>query len=270
MIRRVALPFVSAALAAALLAGSTRAQTPADAGKAPQAGTPAPEQKPLDAKGKELGAKTDALSAQAAAVMAEYRKAFEARVDKLAEDNPTLARLKKAGVFSVNGLLAGVPSDPLSGLPEIRREYENLDTTADNYVKQFGGVARSRAEAAAVDYMKKIIEAQEIFREDDKDGNGILDYARTFYELGQLKLLHVPANLQRGDEKMIVEGYLFQIVSADLLHWAVIASPANTQDRNAGEFFLYGDETKVVRAEKGKPATRQSPPYEAPKDDKKP
>ena len=136
-------------------------------------------------------------------------------------------------------------------------------------MKQFGGVARSRAEAAAVDYMRKIIDAQEVFREDDKDGNGILDYSRSFQELGQMKLLHVPADMQKNAETMVVEGYKFQIVSADLLHWAVIASPANLGDRNAGEYFLYGDETKVVRAEKGKAATRQSPPYEAPKEEKK-
>jgi len=277
MIRRNGFSLVSSALLSAFLILTPDAAlaqaggaTPAGGGGPAAGGAQAKPAPKLDAKGKELAGKVDALSAQAAVIMAEYRKALEARVEKLAQDSPTLSRLKRAGVFSMNGLLAGVPSEPLSGLPEMRRVYETLDETADHYVRQFGGVAKSRAEAAAVDYLKKIIEAQELFREDDKDGNGTLDYARTFHELGQLKLLHVPASVKKGEDAMIVEGYRFQIVSADLLHWAVVAAPADASDRNAGDYYLYGDETKVVRAEKGRTATRQSPVYDASKDEKRP
>lgn len=255
----------SVALAAALLVGllGSLARGSGDPAKEAGGGAPAPPPAKLDARGKELAGKTDALAKEAAAVVAEYRKAISERVDKLAEENPTLSRLKRAGVFSIDGLLAGVPGEPLSGLPEIRRVYETLDETAERYVKQFGGVAKQRAEAAAVEYLKKIIQAETTYREDDKDGNGILEYTTSFYDLGQLRLLHVPSSVKRGDDTIVVEGYKFRIVAANTLQWAVTGSPVSV-----GEYHLYADETGVIRAEKGKQATRQSPVYDPAKEPK--
>jgi hypothetical protein len=253
------------ALAAALLIGilGSAARGSGDPAKESGGGAPATPPVKLDAKGKELADKTEALAKEAAAVVAEYRKAISERVDKLSEENPTLSRLKRAGVFSIDGLLAGVPSEPLSGLPEMRRVYETLDETADRYVKQFGGVAKQRAEAAAIEYLKKIIQAETTYREDDKDGNGILEYTTSFHDLGQLKLLHVPSSVKRGDDTIVVEGYKFRIVAANTLQWAVIGSPVSI-----GEYHLYSDETGVIRAEKGKQATKQSPVYDPAKEPK--
>ncbi len=244
------LPLAAAAVSAALAAPAA-AQTP-----------PPPPAPIEDAAGKALGAKTDALSREARALVEAYTKALGVRVKKLAEENPTLKRLHTAGVFSVDGLLAGVPSEPLAALPEIRRVYEELEKTAQSYVQQFGGVARQRGESAAAAYMLKVIQAQTTYREDDKDGNGILEYAPSFYDLGQTGVLHVPP-MKRGDQVILVEGYKFRIVAADTLHWAADAAPFKPGE--SGDVWLYADQTGVIRAESGKPAGSASPVYQSDK-----
>ena len=103
----------------------------------------------------------------------------------------------------------------------------------------------------------KVVKAQQIYREDDKDGNGILDYAVSFQDLGALGLLHIPP-MKKGDQVMVVEGYKFRIVRADTLYWAADGAPA--QPGQSGDVYLFVDQTGVIRGEKDKPAGPGSPP----------
>lgn len=250
------LPAVLLALAAlaAIPAGARTAfaQTPPPQGDKPAA---APV---LDQTGRTLGEKTDALAKEAKVLVEAYTKALDARVRKLADENATLKRLYTAGLFNKDTLLAGVSADPLPALPEIRRVYESLDKTAQNYIEDFGGIAKARGESAAAAFMTRVIAAQNAFREDDKDGNGILEYAPSFLELGMAGLLQV-GPVKRGEASIAVEGYKFRIIAADTLHWAADAAPLKPGE--TGDVWLYADETGIIRAEKGKPATQTSPQY---------
>jgi hypothetical protein len=253
------------ALAAILAvpADPAAAQTPPPAGGAEKPAGVTESAKPeLDATGQRLASAAKALEAQAQVLVDEYRKALEKRISQLAAGHPTLKRLHDAGIFNMDGLTAGVADDPLSALPEFRRVYENLEHTAQSYVTQYGGVARQKAEAAAVDYLRKIVEAQTIYREEDKDGNGILEYAIHFADLGKLGLLHIPP-AKKDDKFIVVEGYKFRIIRGDTNDWAVDGAPYKPGE--SGDVWLFVDQTGIIRAEKGKPAGQSSPPYKADK-----
>jgi hypothetical protein len=243
---------LAAALAVALPAA---AQTPPDKGTEKKPG-PAADKPKLDETGVHLAERTDALAVEAKKVFDAYRKAMEQRIAKLADGDPTLSRLHDAGVFNIDALLAGVADDPLAGLPEIREVYERLDKTAEDYINQYGGVAKAKAVAAAADYMRKVMKAQETYHDDDRDGNNIPDYALFFFDLGQLGLLHVPKDLKRKDTQMVAEGYTFRILHADQLRWAADAAPVKAETTST---WLYADETGTIRAETGKPAGPKSP-----------
>jgi hypothetical protein len=246
-LRNLALPL---GIALTLSATPAVAQTPPPApGDAPQ--------KQLDPAGKELGAKTDALSKQAAELVEAYKKAIEARIQKLGVENPPLGRLTKAGVFTVNAIMAGVSSDPLEALPYVRKQYEDLDETAQKYMTEFGSKAKQSAEEQAVAFMKKIVAAETSFREDDKDGNGILDYAPSFGDLIQAGLLNLPT-FKKNDTSVVVGGYRFRITHADLLTWAADAAPVSAEEGNT---YFYADQTNKIRAEKGKAAGPTSPEW---------
>lgn len=258
MRRLVTLWPLSIVLAAAFAgAPVASAQTPPDKGGEKK---PAAEKPKLDETGTQLGQRTDALAVEAKKVYDAYRKAMEERIAKLSADDPTLRRLHDAGVFNIEALLAGVSDDPLGGLPEIRAAYERLDKTADDYINQYGGIAKAKAVAAAAAYLRKIIKAQDTYHEDDRDGNNIPDYTLYFYDLGQLGLLHVPKDLRKKDTSMVAEGYTFRILHADQLKWAADAAPVKPETTSV---WLYTDETGVVRGETGKPAGPKSPELKA-------
>src|SRR5262245_152183 len=106
-------------------AGILGAQTPPSGGSEKGGGAPGsgetPQQVPqLDAVGKDLAAKTDALAKQAQALVDAYKAQLKAKVEKLASQDPTLKRLNGAGIFTLDALLAGVESEPLAALPGVR------------------------------------------------------------------------------------------------------------------------------------------------------
>jgi hypothetical protein len=243
---------LSLAATLVLLAAPARAQ---------QGGPAAPAEPPkkLDAAGKALGDKTDALAQQAAALVEEYKKAISARIDKMSAENPQLGRLHKAGLFTLASVTTGVSADPLQGLPDIRKAYEDLDQTAALTLTTFGGVATQSAEQQAVQFLKKIIAAQTSFREDDKDGNGVLDYAQGFADLQQAGALQLPQP-KKADGTLVTGGYRFRILAADLLTWSGDAAPTGGDVANV---YFYTDQTGIIRAEKGKPAGPTSPPWKA-------
>ncbi len=78
-------------------------------------------------------------------------------------------------------------------------------------------------EAAAIGSLKAIANAQTLYREADKDGDGTLAYSASLDELGRLGL--VPAELADGEDR----GYRFRITTArapqDQFVWVVNADP---------------------------------------------
>jgi hypothetical protein len=218
---------------------------------------PRPAPKAPDAAAGALAERYAALVKEADVLAAAYRQALEAKVEALAHKNPTLARLREAGIFTVDALLPGVTrDDPLMALPYMKRAYEHAEETADDLAREFAGVAKAKNEQAAVTLLKKIAAAQAIFRDEDRDGNGILDYAETLYDLSAAGL-KIPG-VTRGQHETTLEGYKIRIQHADTLHWAADAIP--TQPGVTGDRWFYVDDTTIVRAKAGAAADQTSEP----------
>src|SRR5438132_4357253 len=79
-----------------------------------------PPPAPQDPAEAALLARYAALSKDADALAADYRKAIEGKIDALAKAKPTtLGRLKEAGIFKADALLAGISNDSLMALPYL-------------------------------------------------------------------------------------------------------------------------------------------------------
>jgi type IV pilus assembly protein PilA len=94
-------------------------------------------------------------------------------------------------------------------------------------------------EAAAIGALRTISTAQSLFREGDRDGNGLPDYASTF------AALVFPGGIDPTVASGRVHGYAFHLTtSPDRLHWSVAAAPAAVNRSGDGVFTI--DETDVV------------------------
>ena len=76
-------------------------------------------------------------------------------------------------------------------------------------------------EAAAIGAMRTIATAQTLFHDDDKDMNGVLDYAPTLVHLREFDL--IDSSLATGEG----QGYVIEMTaSTDRLSWQAVASLA--------------------------------------------
>jgi hypothetical protein len=109
-------------------------------------------------------------------------------------------------------------------------------------------------EAKAVGELRTMTTAQALFREGDKDKNGVLDYATS------LRALADPGLVDRALGSGTKEGYLFAIVAADERRWAATATPDWPGWSGSRAFFV--DETGTTRwrpSPHGEAATRDDP-----------
>lgn len=87
----------------------------------------------------------------------------------------------------------------------------------------FSSAARNGNEAAAVGSLRAITKAQEEFREEDRDGNGTLEYSASLAELATLGL--IPSELGDGED----QGYRFDLrvpsKPDDQFVWTATADP---------------------------------------------
>ncbi len=103
--------------------------------------------------------------------------------------------------------------------------------------------ARIRAnETAAVGALRTLITAQTLFREADKDLDGINDYATNLTELGPNTGRYIDEVLASGTK----QGYFFQILpGAGGYTWSATADPQLPGKSGSRYFFV--DETGVIR-----------------------
>src|SRR5712692_329160 len=107
-------------------------------------------------------------------------------------------------------------------------------------------------EAAAIGAMRTLVTAQSLFREGDKDKNGVLDYASSVGELGTYNL--IDNTLGSGTK----QGYLFSVIGAPQFQWSATAAPAVTGKTGDRQFFV--DESGVIRFTIVAAATSSSTP----------
>jgi type IV pilus assembly protein PilA len=94
-------------------------------------------------------------------------------------------------------------------------------------------------EAAAIGALRTISTAQSLFREGDKDGNGVPDYSATF------AALVFPGGIDPTVAAGRAHGYAFHLTtSSDRMHWSVGAVPAAVNRSGDGVFTI--DESDVV------------------------
>jgi prepilin-type N-terminal cleavage/methylation domain-containing protein len=96
-------------------------------------------------------------------------------------------------------------------------------------------------EAAAIGALRTMVTAQSLFREGDKDHNGILDYATTTAQLGTANL--IDSTLATGTK----QGYCFTMQNATQtqFQWSAIASPVVQGKTGDRQFWV--DESGVIR-----------------------
>ncbi|GIW72148.1 MAG: hypothetical protein KatS3mg102_1690 [Planctomycetota bacterium] len=216
------------------------------AAHSPPAGAPAPEAAALAERYAEL-------QRQAAKLAAAYERAIAARVEALASQSPTLAHLRRTGLFTAESMLAGLPAEPLARLPWLCRALDEVEQRARELEQQFAGLARGRNEAAAIALLRRIAQAQERFREQDRDKDGVFDYAENLEDLGlpDLRPASEPGWYQ-------APGYRLRLLHGDVLSWSAEAVPEQPGQSGSRWFFI--DERGLVRQSTSGPATAQSPP----------
>jgi prepilin-type N-terminal cleavage/methylation domain-containing protein len=96
-------------------------------------------------------------------------------------------------------------------------------------------------EAAAIGALRTLTTAQSIFREGDKDKNGVLDYATSLTQLNTSNL--VDSVLSSGTK----QGYVFSLPTSpdSRFQWSAQAVPANPGKSGDRSFFV--DESGVIR-----------------------
>ncbi|MCO5171725.1 MAG: hypothetical protein M9894_35935 [Planctomycetes bacterium] len=82
------------------------------------------------------------------------------------------------------------------------------------------GARKAGNEAAAIGALKTVSTAQVVFREGDKDRDGVLNYARSLQDLSDTFL--IDPVLGSG----LKQGYRFELHAADDDTWMALASPA--------------------------------------------
>lgn len=107
---------------------------------------------------------------------------------------------------------------------------------------------RTGYEAAVIGNMRTLATAQALFREGDKDGNGVLDYAASLADLERVRLI-APGSFERT-------GYAFTLL-AGTTTWSATAVPSCPLcTKGCRSFFV--DETGVIRFSTTGPAGRAS------------
>lgn len=204
----------------------------------------------------ELDERYEVLRKEAAKLVAGYQAVLEKRIGELSRADPTLKRLREAGIFTKDALIAGLPEDPLEALPYLKeRVLDTLDQRALEFSMEFSGSTREHNERVAISLLKKIVRSQKTYREEDRDGNGILDYASDLKELARTRLMERDAT-----NGFAAHGYQFYITHGDVLTFTAEAIPQRAGE--TGERFFFVDETGVIRAERLRSASRGSPPLE--------
>ena len=96
-------------------------------------------------------------------------------------------------------------------------------------------------EASAIASLRALHSAQNIYREQDKDGNGTLDYANSLGALTNASL--IDAVLGQG----VKQGYTFEVVDGGqtLFTWSGNADAEEAGD--SGDRMFYIDHTGVIR-----------------------
>jgi prepilin-type N-terminal cleavage/methylation domain-containing protein len=95
-------------------------------------------------------------------------------------------------------------------------------------------------EAAAIGALRTISTAQSLYREGDKDGNGVFDYASSLAQLASAGGL-IDSVLGGG----VKQGYLFTMTSSSRFEWSARANPAS--HRKSGDRSFFVDESGVIR-----------------------
>src|SRR5262245_54736547 len=107
-------------------------------------------------------------------------------------------------------------------------------------------------EAAAIGALRTISTAQSLFREGDKDHNGLLDYATSLGALASADL--IDSVLGTGAK----QGYTFSVVGADTLVWSAVSNPGALH--KSGDRFFFVDESGVIRFSTTSQASSSSSP----------
>jgi prepilin-type N-terminal cleavage/methylation domain-containing protein len=103
-------------------------------------------------------------------------------------------------------------------------------------------------ETAAIGALRSMNTAQALFREEDKDNNGTLDYASCLLAL-QTNGNLVDSILGTGTK----QGYSFTILSSTQFSYTAQASPLNPG--RSGDRYFFIDESGVIRFNDAQPAT---------------
>jgi hypothetical protein len=114
---------------------------------------------------------------------------------------------------------------------------------------------RAQQQRQAPLHLRSFVGHQGLFREDDKDGDGVLDYAASIEELGY------------GYMGRDYNGYRYEVRAGPnpLFEWSAEAIPTQGRGVLATSGLLpytryyFVDETGLVRVEEGRRATRESP-----------
>jgi hypothetical protein len=107
-------------------------------------------------------------------------------------------------------------------------------------------------EAAAIGVLRTVTTAQVLYREGDKDKDGVLQYAPDLESLRRTQLI----DAQTGSGMR--QGYRFQIEQADGRRFSATAAPA--APGKSGDRWFFVDESGVVRWSTRAPATAQDAP----------
>lgn len=120
----------------------------------------------------------------------------------------------------------------LEGTPEARE-------AADAERRDLEEARQGSNEAAAIGALRTITTAQALFREGDKDRDGIYNYAASLDVLGRANLIDVVLRTGRK------QGYVFRIVTGDGFKWSADAVPETPGKTGNRSFFV--DESGVIR-----------------------
>ena len=108
-------------------------------------------------------------------------------------------------------------------------------------------------EAAAIGALRTISTAQSLYREGDKDGNGVFDYSTDLKKLFSNGSL-IDEVLANGTK----QGYVFTVIAANNFEWSAKADPASP--KKSGDRYFFVDESGVIRFSTTSGAGTSSPP----------
>ena len=109
-------------------------------------------------------------------------------------------------------------------------------------------------EANAIAFLRSYHSAQNVYREQDKDGNGTLDFANSSGNLYDAGLLNTPEQptIAFGVMKVVVGGYnVFNVLAggqamkSTAFTWSVRSAPSEAGE--SGERYFFINQTGVIR-----------------------